>query len=60
MSEEDRRRKEVEQLKVYRRQGVHSAFTAMHYRALQRRYPAIWDRLAFERDKEDSQRGGRS
>ncbi len=53
---EDRKKKaeaEIEQLKIYHRQGVHSAFTGMHYRSLQRKYPAVWDRLAFPDRRED-------
>jgi hypothetical protein len=52
MNEEERTKKQIEQLKIYCRQGVHSAFTAMHFRSLQRRYPGVWDRLAFEKDKD--------
>ena len=57
---DDRKKKakaEIEQLKIYHRQGVHSAFTGMHFRSLQKRYPAVWDRLAFG-EKDDRGRGG--
>ena len=56
--QESNRKAEIGQLKTYRRQGVHSAFTGMHYRFLQRKYPTAWDVLAFEEDKEDRRRGG--
>ena len=52
MMSEDNKRVEIEKLKIYRRQGVHSAFTGMHYRSLQKRHPEIWDRLAFEDEKQ--------